>query len=75
MNEACGARSSRRITLSTYQGSERPYPVVLDREGDPKKALTDQESPGTLMELDRLRIVNFDFLSNPEEIEKRLEKQ
>ena len=53
---------------------KRVYPMLLDREGRATKRLPDQKNHGTLIKLDKLRVVNIEFLGRAGEIEANIEK-
>lgn len=53
---------------------KRVYPMLLDREGRATKRISDEEKHGTLIELDKLRVVSIEFFGRAGETEANIEK-
>ena len=61
---------SRFVAIPSMR--KRPYPILLDRDGDITENFPDQDDKATLINIESLRITNILHLSSSDEIKQSL---
>ena len=66
MADVSGMPSFVRNLVALPKLKERPYPMLLDTDGDMSQQLPSREKHATLIFLDKLQITAVEYLTNPE---------